>query len=379
MGNHPDQFRNGTLYSAESDVSGAAGAFKTKEKGTLAYPTETSHGVRLWSEEDSILNTACAYVLLALGRASRLQGATLIMPAWGLDGSLAYPNGVTITLLNRDVLVLRPLGYRPMPAKPLTLHALSVPSADYFLYIGSGPRHNDDLAVQCAAANVKAEVVMIDVLIRDEHHNITIADVKSSIIKAVESPDGGRCRGALISITCRTWSIANFLPGMHGNPGRPWRDESYPLGIPRDGVVPAQVLRANVESENAAAIATAVALKDGFVMVETPARRTGPKAIPRHVLPDCSRAVHMFDHPAWSAFAQATNSTEHVWDQCMTAADPSKSAVKSSVWLCTPNMSDHVRKHFGTTSGSLCNHPPGTHRALRGTDDNGTYVTSSSK
>ena len=73
-------------------------------------------------EEKSILNERCAYVLLALGKASRDSGLELTMPAWGNDCQAKFPNGVTITLLNRDILVLRPLGYRPSITRGTTGH-----------------------------------------------------------------------------------------------------------------------------------------------------------------------------------------------------------------------------------------------------------------
>ena len=63
-----------------------------------------SHGVRLWNEGGSIVNRACAYVLLALGKASRQLGLKLEMPAWGEDAYFSFPNGVKVSLVNRDVL-----------------------------------------------------------------------------------------------------------------------------------------------------------------------------------------------------------------------------------------------------------------------------------
>ena len=98
--------------------------------------------------------------------------------------------------------------------------------------------------------------------------------------------------------------------------------------------------------------------------------KTKPTALPR--------AVHMFDHPAWMAFAEMFNATEHVWDQCMQADIPNESPIKSTVWLCTPNISEHVEREFGVPPASLCCHPPGTHKALRGCDAQGNYLTKSS-
>jgi hypothetical protein len=86
----------------------------------------------------------------------------------------------------------------------------------------------------------------------------------------------------------------------------------------------------------------------------------------------------MFDHPAWVRFQQITAASEHIWDQCPFASDPTKVAIKSSVWLAPPNIAPAICTVFGTPPSSLCNHPSGTHKALRGVDANNQYVTMSS-
>jgi hypothetical protein len=95
-----------------------------------------------------------------------------------------------------------------------------------------------------------------------------------------------------------------------GNPGKLWRDCDSLLGILRNGSLPVEVSDSNLESEHAAEFCLAVEREGGFVMSEAPARRTGSKAHPRHVLPDCTRAVHMFDHPSWATFAPVTQAVE---------------------------------------------------------------------
>ena len=56
-------------------------------------------------------------------------------------------------------------------------------------------------------------------------------------------------------IRCHTWTVANFLPDAHSNPGKPHRDVDHPLGMPYGGSVPEPVLEANAESDHAVAIA----------------------------------------------------------------------------------------------------------------------------
>ena len=139
----------------------------------MQYPISTDHhGIRSWDELACIVNKQCAYVLLAGGRASRERGLSMSMPAWGEDAQACFPNGVTITLLNRDVLILRPLGYRPQVAKPLSIAASLVtaemlgipPEGDFILYLGSGPPREDDLEKQCSSLALSIKLVPLDPL-----------------------------------------------------------------------------------------------------------------------------------------------------------------------------------------------------------------------
>jgi hypothetical protein len=247
----------------------------TKQRGELSYPMSTDNvGLRLWEESKSILNRACAYVLLALGRASREKGLSLDMPSWGANCTGTFPNGVIITLLNRDVLVLRPLGYKPSPAKALTAagdltghNPLGIPATGlYFLYIGAGHRREHDLTEQCAAKKLPVPV-LIDPVIGGRSHDITLVETKDAAIGAIKST--GRCIGTLVSNTCATWSVANFLPDANGRHGQPWRDRDNLLGITRNGILPEAVVNSNLEAKHAAEIATVNASLGGFGLAES--------------------------------------------------------------------------------------------------------------
>ena len=111
-------------------------------------------------------------------------------------------------------------------------------------------------------------------------------------------------------------------------------------------------------------------------MSETPTRRRrGSTLLDKHALDDCDDHAHMLDHPAWVRLKQQTGAVEIPWDQCPDADDPEKASVKSSIWLATPNIAGAVKIEFGH---QICRHPAGTHKALRGADPDGTYVTTSS-
>ena len=114
-----DFFEKGSLYKANVNVIGAGGGLKLNERGTLRYPMESDryHGIFKFNEEDSIKNANnCPYVLIAIGRASFEMGASLCMPVGGGNGTIAFRGGITVTVHNRKVLALRPLGYKAVPA-----------------------------------------------------------------------------------------------------------------------------------------------------------------------------------------------------------------------------------------------------------------------
>ncbi|MDC0525857.1 hypothetical protein OAO87_02565, partial [bacterium] len=383
MANHEDHFRPGTIVERESNVSGVSGGFKTKQQGDVCWPMETDHhGFRCWDEPGGIVNKACAYVLLALGRMSHMRGLSLVMPSWGKDPQMVFPNGVTVTLHNRDVLVLRPFGYKAGPEKALaaplqqTFYELE---GDFIIYLGSGPEREGDVTSQCKELGLNATIVLIDPVIGGPSHDATRPEFLAMSMGAVAPSAKRRCLGLLVSLRCKTWSAANFLPDANGLPGKPWRDCDNLLGIKVNGILPREVVESNAECTNAARLSREVARNGGFVIAETPGRRVGPRAVPRHVLSSCTRAVNMFDHPDWAEFAVEHGASEHVWDQCTKADDPKASPVKTTIWLCTPNISSFIVAEFGHPPDSLCNHPAGTHKALRGVDASGTYLTKASK
>ena len=84
-------------------VEGAGGPMRTSKRGTMSLPVSTNLGTRKYVASDAIYNPKCAYVLIAIGRASIQQGVKLVMPAWGADGYFEYPNAVRVPLLNRRV------------------------------------------------------------------------------------------------------------------------------------------------------------------------------------------------------------------------------------------------------------------------------------
>jgi len=122
MGNHPLQFKAGSIRKKVTTATGAHGSFKTMFEGTLAMPMQTeSRGICMYGERDAVLHEACPYALWSPGCASIKRGVSLSMPAWGNDGFVEFTSGIRVSFVNQHVLVLRPLGYKASPRAALAL------------------------------------------------------------------------------------------------------------------------------------------------------------------------------------------------------------------------------------------------------------------
>jgi len=377
-----DFFEKGSLYAADVNIIGAGGGLKLNERGTLRYPMESDrHGVFKYGEKDSIKNKNCPYVLIAIGRASFQMGASLYMPSGGGDGTIAFHGGVTITVHNRKVLALRPLGFkltpRASPALALTLDQIGIPAhGDFIYFIGSGPRHENDVAAHASELGLEAFIVYLDITVGGEAHNFMR---RPTIACMIAGGKLDRCRGALISIRCKSWSAAVLMPKPDGSPGTPLRD--FPdaiLGIQRaDGTLPRSVMDGNMETEHITEVAHAIVKHSGFLLVETPTRRRdGTTLFAHHVLKGCERHAHMLDHPAWVRLTALTGAKEVGWDQCPLADVVEGSAIKSSIWWATPDIYPIVHQLFGQMQ---CCHPKGTHVKLKGVDSSGRYLTAATE
>ena len=389
MGNHRDQFKSGTLKSATAEVYGASGSFKTDEKGLFQYPMESQDGKGIFAyrESNAILNTSCPYILFAIGRASREQGVSTVLPPWGQDGYFEFPSGVRVTLYNRFVYIVRPIGYKVSPSIGLVAsgndtmkkdaRSMGFPDdGDYVIYLGSGPRRKGDMTDAGKLTGLKAVVIHIDVKVGGQAHNFMVPSVMRTLLWAASNE---RCICVLVSINCKTFSVAHFLPKKDGTPGTPMR--SYPhhvLGKPGDdGVICRAVLDANVESAKAVELCRACVAHGGEVLVETPVLRDPTRVLlPKHALTDAEGHTYMFDLPVWKAFMADFETALIPWDQCCDADDPSSSNVKATVWLATGRLAAPVKAKFEPKQCEMHDH--GGHKALRGTDADGNYVTSPS-
>ena len=206
-----------------------------------------------------------------------------------------------MTLLNRSVLIVRPIGYKINPERALAAQSavsadsLGVPvDGDFGLYLGGGAVRPGDLESQLIGT---IRVVVIDTCRGGVMHDLTSAAVVEMLIEVASQP---RCRFVFVSIECRTWSAALWLPDAHGNPGKPYRGVGHVTGYKDEqGRVPPIVVAHNFQCRAACAIARAnLTHERGAVLAETPVlRRTGSD----DATPGCEQHVYMYDHPSWEA------------------------------------------------------------------------------
>ena len=289
---------------------------------------------------------------------------------------------MSVPLLNRNVLVLRPIGYKASPSLGLasiTTESLGVPAnGDYDLYVASGARRDGDVG---DILSDHLPIVSIDVRVGGQKHNLLDPAVGKALVAAARDP---RCTAVLESLDCSTWTAAHFLPDKRGRPGMPLRNAFHVLGLNApDGSLSRRVCEANIMTELGAAIATAATSHGARVIAETPAcRGTGQNgrvtvAQPGDGLVGAELHVYMFDHPAWKAFATECRAEVTTFDQCMFLdSDPftsnDRGREKATALIANATCLEDVRRVFGDRR---CNHPKGTHVAIRGADENGTYRT----
>lgn len=97
------------------------------------------------------------------------------------------------------------------------------------IYLGSGPYHPHDLSKQVEKLGSQLKVVMVDIQVGGKTHDILRRPVANAVAQAAAD---SRCVGMVVSIRCKTWSVATAYPDGEGKPGKPYRNITHPLGIP---------------------------------------------------------------------------------------------------------------------------------------------------
>ena len=259
----------------------------------------------------------------------------------------------------------RPSLYRPA-APPL---AIAVPtSGSYWLYIGSGPRRDGDLASQMAALG-GAPVVNIDIKVGGYDHDLTYEPVRVEVLKLARD---ARCLGAFISIPCKTFSVLRGKSGVEHS--KPVRDLDNVLGIPReDGSLPWNVVESNTMSELAAGVMAAVHSQGGIFVAESPPSRAAGSRFP---IEGRERHASQFDHPSWMEVCRSAGARFIYFDQCSFYDDPAMTSPKKTAFMASPRAYDAFHRRFAPL---VCTHPKGSHKTMYGIDDNGNFMSPSSE
>ena len=241
--------------------------------------------------------------------------------------------------------------------------AISAPvSGAYWLYLGSGPRREGDLASHVARLG-GAPVVNIDTKVGGYDHDLTYSPVRVEVLRLAQSE---RCLGAFVSIPCKTFSVLRGKPGVEHS--KPVRDLDNVLGIPReDGTLPHAVVQSNLMSELAAGVMAAVHSNGGVFVAESPPSRAAGSRFP---IEGRERHASQFDHPSWLGVQQLSGARFIYFDQCAFHDDPSTTSPKKTALMVSPNAFPAFHSRFAPL---VCTHPPNSHRTMYGVDTDGNF------
>ena len=121
----------------------------------------------------------------------------------------------------------------------------------------------NDVAAHATELGLEAFIVYLDIAVGGESHNFMKRPTIACMIAGAKLD---RCRGAIISIRCKSWSAAVLMPKPDSSPGTPLRD--FPdaiMGIQRaDGTLPRSVMDGNMEMEHITEVAHAVVKHGGY-------------------------------------------------------------------------------------------------------------------
>ena len=130
---------------------------------------------------------------------------------------------------------------------------LTVPSGDYYLYVGSGPPRDGDVNWHLERLG-GLPMVPIDIKVGGYDHDITSEDVQKYVLDLGSSR---QCKGVFVSIPCKTYSVLRGKSGVEYS--YPLRNSNHVLGIPRaDGTLPPKVVESNTMSTFTALLMKAV-------------------------------------------------------------------------------------------------------------------------
>ena len=243
-------------------------------------------------------------------------------------------------------------------------------TAGFYLYLGSGPSRDGDVKAHLEALG-GMPIVTVDTKMGGYDHDLTDATVQRDVLRLASD---SRCRGAFVSIPCKTFSVLRSLPGVEHS--YPLRNSEHVLGIPRaDGTLPPKVVSSNIMSDFAARVMQTVHDRGGVFVAESPPSRGTGSRFPIEGRED---HVSQFDHPAWVELRRATKADMIYFDQCaFHEGDPKETSRKKTAFLVNPKGYDAFHRRF---SPMICTHGFDAHRKhAHGMDAQGRFISSSTE
>ena len=257
----------------------------------------------------------------------------------------------------------RPSHYRSAP-----LSVAAPATGAFWLYIGSGPRREGDMASHMSSLG-GAPVVNIDTRVGGYDHDLTHSPVRVAILELAQSP---RCLGAFISLPCKTFSVLRGKPGVEFS--KPLRSLEHVTGIPReDGSLPPKVVASNMMSELAAQVMMTIHSKGGVFVAESPPSRAAGSRFP---IEGREEHASQFDYPSWVAVQESTGARFVYFDQCPMYDDPTQTSVKKTAFMVSSNAYTAFHRRFAPM---VCDHPSGTHKTMYGLDSEGKFLSPSTE
>ena len=208
-------------------------------------------------------------------------------------------------------------------------------------------------------------IIPIDLKIGGYDHDITHKAVQSRILELASNT---KCKGAFISIPCKTYSVLRSKPGVEHS--YPLRNLEHVLGIPRpDGTLPFKVVESNIMSTFAAKVMHAVHKNSGVFVAESPPSRAAHSRFPIEGRED---HASQFDHPDWARLQRETGARMVYFDQCPLHSDPAAVPRKKTALMVNPKGWPAFHKHFASL---VCTHGYETHKPVYGLDDQGKFTS----
>ena len=235
------------------------------------------------------------------------------------------------------------------------------PLGDFVIYLGSGPSRPGDFASSLwKIAHIYT--LDIDIVQGGSHHDLRDLRVTQRLCELATST---KCKGAMVSLECRTWSVARYVQTGDETLPQVLRNLQYPLGIPDEfGSVPQLVSDANTMADHAVRICETIEIFGGHFIIESPPSRAAGSP---HAIPGREDHAAFWTHPSVQQLIKRHGNLDVIVDQCVTQ----QVARKTTQFSCSEGIFLSALRHLAPLR---CNHPLMRSRIL-GRDTNGSFLS----